>query len=41
VYVPPAISNPVTATLEQIDAVRSMAARFPKDLALATSADEV
>jgi membrane dipeptidase len=31
----------VTATLEQIEAVRRLVARYPADLALATSADEV
>jgi len=41
VYVPSTIANPVTATLEQIDAVRTMAARYPDDLALTTSADEM
>ncbi|MBX6750314.1 MAG: dipeptidase [Micromonosporaceae bacterium] len=41
VYVPSTIGNPVTATLEQIDAVRTMVARYPDDLALATTADEV
>jgi len=41
VYVPGTVGNPVTATLEQIDAVRTMVARYPSDLALATTADEV
>ncbi|MCL6551270.1 MAG: dipeptidase, partial [Acidothermus cellulolyticus] len=41
VYVPPTIGNPVTATLEQIDAARALVARYPSDLALATTADEV
>jgi membrane dipeptidase len=41
VYVPSTIANPVTMTLEQIDAVRSLVARYPKDLALATSAEEM
>ncbi|HEY7224411.1 MAG TPA: dipeptidase [Micromonosporaceae bacterium] len=40
-YVPSTITNPVTATLEQIDAVRMMAARYPDQLVLATSADEM
>jgi membrane dipeptidase len=41
VYAPSTIGNPVTATLEQIDAVRTLVARYPSDLALATTADEV
>jgi membrane dipeptidase len=41
VYVPSTIANPVTATLEQIDAVRTMVRRFPEDLVVATSADEM
>ena len=41
VYVPSTVGNPVTATLEQIDAARTMVARYPDDLALATTADEV
>ncbi len=43
VYVPcPPDGEPaVTATLEQIEAVRRLVARYPADLALATSADEV
>jgi membrane dipeptidase len=41
VYVPSTIPNPVTATLEQIDAVRSVAARYPDQLTLATTADEM
>jgi membrane dipeptidase len=41
VYVPSTVANPVTATLEQIDLVRAMVARYPDDLAVATSADEV
>ncbi len=36
-----AIANPVTATMEQIDAVRAMVARYPDDLVLATSADDM
>jgi membrane dipeptidase len=38
---PPDGEAAVTATLEQIDAVRRLVARYPADLALATSADEV
>ena len=38
VYVPSQSANPVTATMEQIDAVRAMVARYPDDLVLATSA---
>jgi membrane dipeptidase len=41
VYVSSTVGNPVTATLEQIDAARTMVARYPADLALATTADEV
>jgi membrane dipeptidase len=41
VYVPSTIANPVVATLEQIDVVRSMVARYPGDFALATSAEEM
>ena len=43
VYAPcePAGSAAVTTTLEQIDAVRRLIARYPGDLALATTADEV
>ena len=41
VYVPSAAASPVTATLEQIDAVKRMAARYPDHLVLATSADEM
>ena len=33
--------DPVTTTLEQIDAAHRMIARYPDDLALATTADEV
>ena len=43
VYVSCALTgdSAVSATLEQIDAVKRLAARYPADLALATSADEV
>ncbi len=42
VYVPSKrTATAVTATLEQIDAVRAMVARYPDDLVLATSADEL
>jgi len=43
VYVPCDLAGgaAVTAVLEQIDAVRRLARRYPDDLALATSADEV
>jgi membrane dipeptidase len=43
VYVPSKLQgdHAVSATLEQIDAVRALAARYPGDLALATTADEV
>lgn len=43
VYVPVTLDGPaaVTATLEQIDAVHRMIARYPDDLALARTADEV
>jgi hypothetical protein len=41
VYVPSKASNPVTATMEQIDAVRMMVARYPTDFVLATSADDM
>ncbi|HEV7897056.1 MAG TPA: dipeptidase [Planosporangium sp.] len=43
VYVPgePAGQAAVSATLEQVDAVRRLVARYPEHLALATSADEV
>jgi membrane dipeptidase len=43
VYVPSTLPGgaAVTATLEQIDAVRRLAERYPDDLALATTADEV
>jgi membrane dipeptidase len=41
VYVPSKGLNPVTATMEQIDAVRTMVARYPDDLMLATSADDM
>jgi membrane dipeptidase len=41
VYVPSKIANPVTATLEQIDAVRRVITRYPDQLALATTADEM
>jgi membrane dipeptidase len=41
VYVPSTIANPVTATLEQIDTVRALVARYPGDLTLATSADDM
>jgi membrane dipeptidase len=43
VYVPSSLPGgaAVTATLEQIDAVRRLAERYPDDLALATTADEV
>jgi membrane dipeptidase len=43
VYVPSKLKgdHAVSATLEQIDAVRAIAARYPDDLALAGTADEV
>jgi membrane dipeptidase len=41
VYVPSHCANPVTATMEQIDAVRAMVARYADDLVLATSADDM
>lgn len=43
VYVPSSLPEPeaVVATLEQVAAVRSMCARYPRDLALATTADDV
>ena len=41
VYVPSKGLNPVTATMEQIDAVRTMVARYPDDLVLATTADDM
>src|SRR3954447_25977277 len=43
VYVPSSLpgGEAVTATLEQIDAVRRMAAHYPDDLMLAVTADEM
>ena len=43
VYVPVEMQGPVAvqATLEQIDIVRQMAARYPRDLEMAYSADDV
>jgi membrane dipeptidase len=41
VYVPTTIANPVTATMEQIDAVRAIVARYSDDLMLAVSADDM
>jgi membrane dipeptidase len=43
VYVPSKLQgdHAVSATLEQIDAVRALVARYPDDLALARTADEV
>ena len=41
VYVPSAIANPVTATLEQIDGVHAMVERYSDDFAIATTADEM
>ncbi|MBA2555700.1 MAG: membrane dipeptidase, partial [Geodermatophilaceae bacterium] len=41
VYVPAQLPDPVTATLEQIDAVHSMLARYPETFGLATTADEL
>ena len=43
VYAPPSTPtlSALTATLEQIDAVRCMAARYPDDLVLAYSADDM
>ncbi len=41
VWIPCGTPDPVTVTLEQIDAVHAMLARYPDDLALARSADEV
>jgi membrane dipeptidase len=43
VYAPPTLAgaDAVAATLEQIDFVRCLVARYPEHLALATSADEV
>ncbi len=41
VWIPCGTPDPVTVTLEQIDAVYGLLARYPDDLALARSADEV
>jgi membrane dipeptidase len=41
VYVPSTIADPVAATLEQIDLVRSVVDRYPEHLRLATSADQM
>jgi membrane dipeptidase len=43
VYVPATLDGDaaVSATLEQIDAVRAIVARYPDDLGLATTADEI
>ncbi|MBA3524087.1 MAG: membrane dipeptidase [Geodermatophilaceae bacterium] len=41
VYVPSSTPSPVAATLEQIDAVRTMVARYPSTFGLAVSAEEL
>ncbi len=41
VYVPSQLPEPVTATLEQIDAVHAMVAHYPDTFGLAVSADEL
>src|SRR4029450_2299957 len=41
VYVPSKAVSPVTATMEQIDAVRAMVARYPDDFVFARSAEDV
>lgn len=41
VYVPSSTPFPLTATLEQIDAVRTMAARYPATFGLAVTAEEL
>ncbi|MEO7051961.1 MAG: membrane dipeptidase, partial [Rhodanobacter sp.] len=43
VWIPPTVTGPaaVKMTLEQIDIVRSMVARYPKDLQMAYSADDI
>ncbi|MEJ7705342.1 MAG: dipeptidase [Geodermatophilaceae bacterium] len=41
VYVPATLPDPVTATLEQIDAVHAMVARYPETFGLAGTADEL
>src|SRR5262245_36171073 len=41
VFVPSKTANPVTATMEQIDAVRMLRARYPNDFVLATSAEDM
>ena len=43
VWIPPTVTGPaaVKMTLEQIDIVRNMVARYPKDLQMAYSADDI
>lgn len=41
VYVPSSLPDPVTATLEQIDAVYGMIARYPGTFGLARTADQL
>jgi membrane dipeptidase len=43
VWIPPTVTGPaaVKMTLEQIDIVRNMVARYPKDLLMAYSADDI
>ncbi|GAB2558811.1 dipeptidase [Rhodanobacter koreensis] len=43
VWIPPTVTGPaaVKMTLEQIDIVRTMVARYPKDLQMAWSADDI
>jgi len=43
VWIPPTVTGPaaVKMTLEQIDIVRTMTARYPKDLQMAYSADDI
>lgn len=43
VWIPPTVTGPaaVKMTIEQIDIVRTMAARYPKDLQMAYSADDI
>jgi membrane dipeptidase len=43
VWIPPTVTGPeaVKMTLEQIDIVRTMVARYPKDLQMAYSADDI
>jgi len=43
VWIPPTVTGPaaVKMTIEQIDIVRTMVARYPKDLQMAYSADDI